>query len=141
LMLHYLHPKMPFLAMKMNSLTILEFKIFTIISCYIMYIHWRKFSLWEQQKRQYLHQNEKSRIGKVMGRAIFSYITTKNHCVLCNMWNTMQYEIFCLLTLNYCILIIWNYMVLPIHKESKSINKFIRFYNELGEFIANLSIA
>jgi len=32
-------------------------------------------------------------------------------------------------------------MVLLVHKKSKSTNEFTRFCNELGEFLANLSIA
>jgi hypothetical protein len=130
LILHYLHPKMHFLVMKMNSLLIHE----SITPFYITYIHERKFSLWKQQKKQYLHQNGKSSIGKVMGRAIPSYIRTKSHCVPCNKWNSMQYEKVCSLALNYCTLIFWNNMVLLVHKESKSINEFTRFCNELGDF-------
>jgi hypothetical protein len=53
----------------------------------------------------------------------------------------MQYEKVCSLTLNYCTLIVWNNMVLLVHKESKSINEFIKFCSELGELLANLSIA
>ncbi len=44
---------------------------------------------------------------KVMGWAIPSYITTKSYLVPCNMWNSMQYEKACSLTLNYYTLIVW----------------------------------
>jgi hypothetical protein len=53
----------------------------------------------------------------------------------------MQYEKACSLTLNYYTLIVWNNMVLLIHKVSKSTNEFTKFCSELGEFLANLSIA
>jgi len=66
---------------------------------------------------------------------------TKNHCVPCNMWNFMQYEKACSLTLNYYTLIVWNNMVLSVHKVSKSTNEFTKFCSELGEFLANLSLA
>jgi hypothetical protein len=67
-------------------------------------------------------------------KEIFTMRTTKNHCVPCNMWNSMQYEKACSLALNYYTLIIWTNMVLLVHKESKSTNEFTRFCNELGEF-------
>ncbi len=76
-----------------------------------------------------------------MGWAIPSYITTKSHCVPCDMWNSMQYEKFCSLYLNYCTSIVWNNMVLLVHKESKSINEFTRFCNELAKFLAIFLIA
>jgi hypothetical protein len=38
----------------------------------------------DNKKRQYLHQDGKSPIGKVMGQVIPSYIKTKNHRVPCN---------------------------------------------------------
>jgi hypothetical protein len=50
------------------------------------------------------------------------------------MRNSMQYEKACSLTLNYYTLIVWTNMVLLVHEKSKSINEFIRFYNELVEF-------
>jgi hypothetical protein len=52
----------------------------------------------------------------------------------------MQYEKVCSLTLNYRTLIVSTNMVLLVHKESKSSNEFIRFYNELGKFLTNSSI-
>jgi hypothetical protein len=58
----------------------------------------------------------------------------KNHCVPCNMWNFMQYEKACSLTLNYYTLIVWATMVFLVHKESKSTNEFTRFCSELSEF-------
>ncbi len=64
---------------------------------------------------------------KVMGWAILSYITTKSHCVPCNIWNSMQYEKACSLTLNYYTLIVWISMVLLVHKDSKSTNEFTSF--------------
>jgi hypothetical protein len=69
-----------------------------------------------------------------LGWAIPSYITTKSHCVPCNMWSYMQYEKVCSLTLNYCTLIVWTNMLLLVHKKSKSTNEFTRFCNELNEF-------
>ncbi len=71
---------------------------------------------------------------KVMGWAIPSYIITKSDHVPCNMWNSMQYEKTCSLTLNYYTLIVWTSMVLLVHKESKFTNEFTRFCDELGEF-------
>jgi hypothetical protein len=58
----------------------------------------------------------------------------KNYFVPCNMWNSIQYEKACSLTLNYYTLFIWTNMVLLVHKKSKSIDEFIRFCIELGEF-------
>ncbi len=84
--------------------------------------------------KKIIHQNGKSLARKVMAWAILSYITTKNHCVPCNMWNSMQYEKACSLALNYYTLIIWTSMVLLVHKESKFTNEFTRFCKELGEF-------
>jgi hypothetical protein len=39
LILHYMHPKMHFLIVKMNSLAIFESNTFTLTLCYITYIH------------------------------------------------------------------------------------------------------
>jgi len=50
------------------------------------------------------------------------------------MWNSMQYEKDCSLTLNYNTLIVWTSMVWLVHKNSKPTNEFIKFCNELGEF-------
>jgi len=50
------------------------------------------------------------------------------------MWNFMQYEKVCSLTLNYYTLIVWTSMVLLLHKEFKSTTEFTRFCSELGEF-------
>ncbi len=93
------------------------------------------FTMKTTKKRQYLHQNGKSLVGWTFkGWVIPSYITTKSHCVPCNMWNSLQYDKACSLTLNYYTLIVWTNMVLLIHKESKSNNEFTRFCSELGEF-------
>jgi hypothetical protein len=58
----------------------------------------------------------------------------KNHFVPGNMWNFMQYEKACSLTLNYYTLFVWIGMVLLVHKESKCTDESIRFCIELGEF-------
>jgi len=100
----------------------------------------KKFFIMRITKKTISTSKWKSPTRKVMLWAIPSYITTKNHCVPCNMWKSMQYEKVCSVTLNYCRLIVWNNMVLLVHKESKSTNEFTRFCNELGEFLANLSI-
>jgi len=76
--------------------------------------------------------------GYGMGNTLI-YHNKKSLCP-CNMWNSMQYEKACSLTLNYYTLIISINMVLWVHKESESTNEFIRFYNELVEFLANSSI-
>jgi hypothetical protein len=127
LMLHYLHPKMHFLAVKMNSLMILE----SITPCYITYIHSGKSSTMKTTKKTI--STSKCWIPHwkgYLGWAIPLYTRTKSHCVPCNMWNSLQYEKAYSLTLNYCTLIVWTNMVLLVLKESKSTNEFIRFCSE-----------
>jgi len=85
-------------------------------------------------KKTILISNGKFPTKKVMAWATPSYITTTNHFVPCNMWNSMEYAKACSLTLNYYTLFVWTSMVLLVHKKFKSTNEFIRFCIELGEF-------
>jgi len=95
-MLHFLDPIMEVFTMRITNKTILTSK-------------------WEIPHLK----------GYGMGNTLI-YITTKSHCVPFNMWNSMEYEKDCSLTFNYCTLVVWTNMVLLIHKESKSVNEFIR---------------
>ncbi len=140
LMLHYLHPKMHFLAMKMNSLIILE----SITPCYITYIHSGKSSTMKTTKKTI--PTSKCWIPRwkgYLGWAIPLYTTTKSHCVPCNMWNSLQYEKAYSLTLNYCTLIVWTNMVLLVLKSPNPLMNSLGFVVNFGpnEFLTNSSIA
>ncbi len=106
LILHYLHPKTHFLVVKMNSLVILESKTFTITPCYITNIHKKEvFTMITTTSRWQIPS------WKGYGMCItLIYHNKKSLCPI-NMWNSMQYERACSLTLNYYTLIVWTNMV------------------------------
>jgi hypothetical protein len=78
------HPKTHFLVVKMNSLAILESKTFIITPCTLP-IPTKKILHYGITKKTISTPKWKSPTGKVMLWAIPSYITTKTHCVPCNM--------------------------------------------------------